>query len=61
MNQAVRILFAVVLCLVATAAFAQPGPPPDPDAPITGIEILIAVGSIFGAKKIFESRKKANP
>lgn len=40
---------------------AQPGDPPsgDPDTvPITGIEILLGLGSLFGAKKIFDSKKK---
>ena len=40
--------------------FGQPGDPQtDPDTvPITGIEILLGLGSLFGAKKIFDFKKK---
>lgn len=41
---------------------AQPGggTPTDPDnpVPITGIEYLIAAGAAFGAKKIYDKKKK---
>ncbi|MFZ6014001.1 MAG: hypothetical protein ACOYXT_26915 [Bacteroidota bacterium] len=38
---------------------AQPGDPEtDPDVPISGIEILIGLGGLFGAKKIYDLRKK---
>lgn len=40
---------------------AQPGDPgPDPDnpVPITGIEYLIAAGAAFGAKKLYDKKKK---
>ncbi|WP_296620944.1 hypothetical protein [Marivirga sp.] len=41
---------------------AQPGTPTDPEAdnpvPITGIEYLIAAGAAFGAKKIYDKKKK---
>jgi hypothetical protein len=41
-------------------AVAQPGggDPPDPEVPITGIEVLLAVGGIFGVRKIINSRKR---
>jgi len=42
---------------------AQPGGPggggdPDNPVPITGIEYLIAAGAAFGAKKIYDKKKK---
>jgi hypothetical protein len=37
---------------------AQPGDPPPPDVPITGIEILIGLGGLLGVKKIREVRKR---
>lgn len=42
---------------------AQPGDPggggdPDNPVPITGIEYLIAAGAAFGAKKIYDKKKK---
>lgn len=39
---------------------AQPGDPgddPDNPVPIGGIEILIALGALFGAKKVYDIRK----
>lgn len=39
--------------------FAQPGNPGgDPDVPLGGIELLIAAGALFGAKKWFDKSKK---
>jgi hypothetical protein len=38
--------------------FAQPGDPGgDPDVPLGGIELLIAAGAMFGAKKWFDKGK----
>lgn len=49
-----------LLCGVITS-FAQPGgggpPGGGPPVPISGIEILIAMGGILGFKKLFDSRK----
>ncbi|HLZ17224.1 MAG TPA: hypothetical protein VKQ08_09295 [Cyclobacteriaceae bacterium] len=39
---------------------AQPGPPPDPDVPITGLEVLIAGGAAYGFRKLI-NRRKSNP
>jgi len=53
----------LIICLMAfivaipLIGFAQPGDPPNPDAPITGIEILVGLGSLFGIKKIMQNRK----
>jgi hypothetical protein len=57
-----RPLFILTIILISSwSAIAQPtgggpgggGPP----VPISGIEILIAVGGLIGLKKIFDSRK----
>jgi hypothetical protein len=56
----------LVFCLAiiigaATSTFAQPGDPGgggDPDVPISGIEILIALGSLLGIGRFF-TRSKA--
>lgn len=55
-----RLLLSTVLCMVVFVGFAQPGNPGgDPDVPITGIEILVALGGFLGIKK-FVDRKKTN-
>jgi len=67
------ILTGLFLVGVGFTCMAQPGPPPqaqippgkgppndpitDPDVPISGVEILLLAGGIFGAKKYFEHRK----
>ncbi|MGK7390742.1 MAG: hypothetical protein ACNS60_10330 [Candidatus Cyclobacteriaceae bacterium M2_1C_046] len=38
----------------------DPGGDPDDPIPITGIEWLIAAGGLFGAKKIYDNRRKTN-
>jgi hypothetical protein len=64
MNGRIKSVVFVVLCLLASAslAFAQPGTDPNdgaaPGTPITGIEILIAIGGLLGAKKIFISKSR---
>ncbi len=46
-------ILVVLLCFsVVMGALAQPGDPGgDPDVPLGGIELLIAAGALFGAKK----------
>jgi len=54
------ILLILVLCL-PLFVLAQPGDPGgDPDVPITGIEILLAMGGFLGLKKLFMNSKKEN-
>ncbi len=50
----------VLLCaVVPLSSVAQPGNPAgDPDVPITGIEFLLGMGGILGAKKIRDSIRK---
>jgi hypothetical protein len=57
-----KIFLCLALCVLAlTVANAQPpgDPATAPDIPITGIEILIALGGILGIKKLI-ARKKSN-
>ena len=56
--------FAVLLFLALHVAKAQPGGGGpggggDPDVPITGIEILIAIGGVLGMRKLINSKKKS--
>lgn len=49
----------IIICLLISghALFAQPGDPGgDPDVPITGIEILIGAGALFGLKRTLSKR-----
>jgi len=52
--------FLTTLCLltVVIVAFAQPGNPNNPVPLDGGISLLIAAGAAFGAKKIYDIRKK---
>jgi len=61
MMRRLQILIAIIF--IAYSAKAQPGDPPnggkpDSSVPLTGVEILVGLGSLFGVKKIFDSRKK---
>ncbi|MCU0420813.1 MAG: hypothetical protein MUC38_14260 [Cyclobacteriaceae bacterium] len=55
MQKQLLVLFFVCL---SWHAFGQPGPPPDPDVPISGIELLLLAGGALGLKKYFSSEKK---
>jgi hypothetical protein len=51
---------AVLFSAISTV-YAQPGDPGgggDPDVPISGIEILLALGGLFGVSRFF-TRSKA--
>ncbi len=57
-----RVLLLVIFffCLLSFA-YSQPGDPGGggkPGVPITGIEYLIGLGGLFGARKIMKSLKK---
>jgi hypothetical protein len=59
MKKVILLIFSVGFLLVATDLNAQPGTPTDGNpTPITGIEILIALGGLFGVKKIIDNRRK---
>jgi hypothetical protein len=62
-----KLLVIVLFFSPLGYAFAQvdddiPGDPPspDPDVPITGIELLVGAGALLGAYKAFDKRKKQN-
>ncbi len=54
-----RIIYSTVLCLLAIGVYAQPGDPSsDPDVPITGIELLIALGGFLGLRRFMSSKQR---
>lgn len=59
LSKGLKIFFlgTVFLALIPMAGWAQPGPPPDPDVPITGIEFLLGGGVLLGLKKILNQIK----
>ena len=65
-----RLVLVGFLMTLSSVLFAQPGqgkPPPGggpggggpPGLPIGGIELLIAAGALFGAKKWFDKSEKS--
>ena len=52
-----QYLVLALLMLLPMAGLAQPGPPPDPDVPITGIEFLLGGGALLGVRKILNHFK----
>ena len=53
-----RFVLFVIFILLPAFLLAQPGDPGgDPDVPITGIEILLALGGVLGIKKLFIRNK----
>ena len=55
--------FSLLTGLIASAQPGDPcpgGPPCDPDVPITGIELLLAMGGFLGLRKLFMNSKKEN-
>ena len=57
------IIGVIILLFVGGRAFAQIGDPCpegncDPDVPITGLEWLLVIGGLFGAKRIYRNIKK---
>lgn len=47
-------LLFLMLCISSSEIFAQPGAPPDPDVPISGIEWLLVGGGVFGCKALMK-------
>jgi hypothetical protein len=64
LSTALRILFLALLVFASLEGFGQPGNPncPEPpcqgEVPISGIEVLIAIGAYFGVRNIFNIGKK---
>jgi hypothetical protein len=55
------VVFIGFNLLMGLIANAQPGDPGvDPDVPITGIELLLAMGGFLGLRKLFMNAKKEN-
>jgi hypothetical protein len=62
-NKLRKSLYSILLvcCLLATkSAIGQPtNPEGDPDnVPISGIELLLGAGALFGAKRLLDKRRK---
>jgi len=54
----ITLLF-IVLLFTAVRLFAQPSDPnADPDIPITGIELLMALGGALGIRKLISDKRK---
>lgn len=52
------LLALIFLIISATVLWAQPGDPGgDPDVPISGIELLLALGGVLGIRKLFTSKR----
>jgi len=62
MKNIVKLIIVVAFLIGGLQTInAQPGDPgtdPDNPVPITGIEYLIAAGAAFGAKKLYDRKKK---
>ncbi len=61
------VVFVALTFICVVVTYGQPnveGPPnnpggdPDNPVPITGIEVLLGMGAIFGAKKLNDFRKR---
>ena len=50
-------LVFLFLMIVSSASYGQPRPP-DNDIPFTGLEWLLVGGGLWGAKKVYDLRKK---
>lgn len=57
-----RLGLVAIFIFTSSLLLAQPsgGGPGDPDDPVPlgGIELLIAAGALFGAKKAFDKKRK---
>jgi hypothetical protein len=53
------LILLLMLPGIGTAQIDPPPEnPPDPDVPISGLEILIALGGLFGVSRFFKGVKK---
>ncbi len=54
-----KLGLVVFFMFMSSFLAAQPGGggPGDPDVPLGGIELLIAAGALFGAKKALDKKK----
>lgn len=51
------IIFLLFCCSSFVVGAQPPGPPPANPVPISGIELLVGAGVIFGVKRIADMRK----
>ena len=59
-NSFLKPIAVLVFCFLFGVANGQPGPPPANPVPISGIEILLGVGALLGAKNLWDTRKRKN-
>ncbi len=53
------IILALIFISISSVVFGQPGDPSgNPTVPITGIEILLSVGALFGIKQLLGKSKQ---
>lgn len=63
LKRMVVLSFLTIICVIITGyvqpVYAQPCPfpPCNPDVPISGIELLIALGGAYGIRKLYNKRK----
>ena len=59
-NRKLTIISTVAFCCISAYCLAQPttGDPGGNATPITGVEILLGLGALFGVKKIFTFNKR---
>jgi hypothetical protein len=53
-----KFIPTLILLLAVIVVYAQPGNPTNPVPIDGGISLLIAAGAAFGAKKIYDARKR---
>ena len=65
-----RLIVVLILLFTSTLVSAQPGPPcgtppcggpggnPGPPVPLSGIELIIAAGAAYGARKIYQRARR---
>ena len=55
-----KSVLVILFFVISLSVLGQPGnPPPPPEVPIDGaIGLLIALGAIFGMKKVYDFNKK---
>lgn len=58
MKKFIIIIYFIAVPLISIGQPTPPGDPGDEPIPITGIEILLAAGGLFGAKKIYDNSRK---
>lgn len=61
MTRNATLILVVLCCSMPILGFGQPGgggPATPPDVPITGIEILIAVGGALGLRSLLTRKNK---